>query len=1573
MTVKVNSTNKELENLQKSLQSLRPTDFEALAVDLLTEFVGVLFRQAQSGGQQGADATASGPRELRLEARRYRDNTALDRRGIKGQIIESLKLNPNLEGWILATTRAVPDQVSSDANDLAAQEGIAFVSLDWSNEAVPRLAALCSEYKSITLNYLDSSLEGTLDAIKAVEDQPKPLKHLKQQLESWSIGYETTRERSQQKIELIWTDRSAAEAHFNQNVAGGDPLSKHIRRDVSYEKLRGWYENANSNEIIAVLGRDGAGKTWAVLDWMQSNLLHLPIVVTIPSSSLGEDAPSSMEGLKRLIATQLHSITSVRDISYWDKRISRLLSAPVDKGPCLLLFFDGLNEAGGDKWIHALRQFATEPFKSRIRVIVSTRQHHYKAQLNSLTSIRPNPISLEISSYDLSVGGEFDKKLGMEKLSRDDINPQLLEYARIPRFFDLVIKLRTSLHDIEKISPATLLWEYGRETLFEASRGAFSQDTFEEYVLDLGNSFFKGNEPVTARDLGELVSSKTISPNNVAQRVSVLINGLSAKRAAGGKVEFDMKFVTFALALAVLDHLRNAIDIDDARGKLQSWLDTISDIDQTADILDAASSLAVTQELGVSSHSLNALVSAWVQSQNITDDSLLNLNGISTRIVEPLLTAMKISTAENNPTAVGRASRAISGIDISMKEVARLIGSHTADWLSNIQLKPRNKDERENPSGNHHYGHKLRRIKERVGLEGLGTFNIAGHDFHVTELDHMSLVFRGLRLLQDRPLSECIQLFEVNAIRMAVDSRTDANSPVSWLARLNNIDPVETAMALRTSAEKLKSIPVPVEGVVGFRDRIWTLVLSKTGFDIDEKATREIKNILDFPLDYEESYLKDPASSNYKLERRHCAAALLDTKLSIVRRCEKTHSALTDPTFSVPGAFVTELVEYSQNFDVETLNQSRSSSREDLWWRHISIALARCAPEELARIEKAKISLIASRDEDKLFGSIIALWEAPILVGEAERTTAQVQLAKLSVENYFQNDFKSQAFNTITGIAIQRLSAVEQVRKIVLMENEAIWLDLITLIKTPSSDDVDLLIEEMSNSERNRGRLIDVLAHLHLPSISENAASVIFQHGVRERGEEYKDESSAFSVLFDAAPDILARKLVDADWRWGDETGYWRVVKASSALIKNADSIGVMEVLDRAIPCVVPGLVSMPGVSTEQVRAVAELIGSVVFGSSTEVPDLPTEIIKDVTKTGKGGYDLTVGAENIDPNLSQADQFSSLFGDPDKQQEQRKRVFKEVVQKVSDVRKNGSSFYLREFELEDMRIIVKTCPDIVERWLSKIVPYEDNIRSQLRLAEGLYRSLCEVLLSANPKKGIELWHVLRSYSTYRARGLGAVDDLVLMIFRADDSEEVISVRDSLYDLAYFNNNTIGIDLVIAARAFGHVEWLKTRIEGDINSDMAALRERGAFMNLVVERQTIDQLPDCPEGWAKTGIEHAQRLGGQFVRSETLAYHWFQKFIDSRTPAEAYSTFRLLEACADRRCHVWMDWSPVYNLSQGAGESSELSELKRVLIKARETKLYKAIDDKEKDTARMLGSRTTVQSLWPWDKTERLVY
>lgn len=1572
MTAKAKSMDKELLLLKTALQNLNPNDFEKLAVDLLTEFVGVLFRQAQSGSQQGADATASGPRELRMEARRYRDNTTLDRRGIKGQILESVKLNPDLEGWILATTRSVPDQVSEDATDLAEREGIAFVSLDWSEETVPRLAALCAEYKAITLKYLDPSFERPLDKVKAVKDHQKTLNHLKQQLESWSVGYEYTREKSQKVIEGIWASRSVAEAHFNQNVAGGDPSSKHIRRDASYTILQDWLERANTEEIIAVLGRDGAGKTWAVLDWIQSSLPQLPLIVTIPSSSLGEDAPTSMEALKRLIASRLQSMTGVRNINYWEKRVSRLLSSPIENGPCLLLFFDGLNEAGGDKWVHALRQFAVEPLKSRIRVIISTRQHHFKAHLNSLTSIRPKPISLEVSSYDLLPGGEFDKKLSMEKLNLDDISPQLLEYARIPRFFDLVIKLRESLDDIELISPAILLWEYGRETLFEASKGAFSQETFEEYVLTLGQKLFEGNEPETTSDFGELVSSRTISPISVTQRVSALINGLSAKRAPGGKLTFDMKFVTFALAFAVLDHLRDTECIDDARDKLRTWMDTISDIDQTADILEAACSLAVTQDLDVSPHMINALVSAWVQCQNISSDSLASLESLATRIIEPLLTAMKISDAENNPTAVERASRAISEIDVIKKDVARLIGTHTADWLSKVQLLPRSNDERENPAGNHHYGHKYRRIKERVGLEGLGTFSIGGHEFQVTEENYMPLTLRGLRLLQGRPLSECVNLFEINAIRVLIGSQTEANSPISWLARLNDIDPSETAIALRASAERLKSIPLPVEDVEGLRERIWTLVLSKTGFEEDEIATKDIKNALDFPVDYEKDYLTNPLESGCTLERRHCADALVDTTVSIVRRCEKVRSALTDPTFTVPEGFVAELVEYAKNFDVDTLNQSRSSTREDLWWRHVSIALARCAPEELARIEKAKICLIESRGENKLFGSIIALWEALIFVGDAERIAAEKQLTKLSGNNYFQNDFKSQAYNTIAGIAVQGLSPLEQVRKIVLMENEAIWPDLIDLVKTPSADDVDQLIKEMSGSDENKSRLIDTLAHLHVPEISENAANVIFQHAVRVRGEELRDESSAFSILLDAAPEMLSQKLVDADWRWGDETGYWRVVKASSALIQNVETIGVNEVLDRAIPCVVPGLVSMPGVSADNVRSVAELIGSVVFGNSAEVPDLPAEIIKDVTKTGKGGYDLTVGAENIDPNLSQAEKFNSLFGDSDKAYEQRKLILKDIVKKVSDIRRDGSSFYLREFELEDMRVIVETCPDLVDTWLAKVVPYKDNNRSQLRLAEGLYRSLCEVLLSVNPEKGIKLWNVLRTYSTYRARGLGAVDDLILMIFRVDDCEEISSIRDSLYDLAYFNNNTTGIELVIAARAYGHVDWLGGHINYDSQSEVAALRERGAFMNLILKRKTADELPDFYEGMAKTGVEHACRLGADFARSEASAYHWFQTFIEADTVLEAYSSFRLMEACADRRCHIWMDWTPIYTF-EGVGSDSELRELKRVLIEAREAKLNKAIDEKEKNIRGNLGTRATVQSLWPWDDTDALVY
>ena len=128
--------------LRSFLLGAEPAYLERLAQSALSNLLDVPFRSARAGDQRGGDGGASGTRDLVFEARRYEPTTSFDERGIRGQILQAIERKPDLEAWILVSTREVPEQVQDTIDTTALGQGIAAFSIDWLRQPLPRLAVL---------------------------------------------------------------------------------------------------------------------------------------------------------------------------------------------------------------------------------------------------------------------------------------------------------------------------------------------------------------------------------------------------------------------------------------------------------------------------------------------------------------------------------------------------------------------------------------------------------------------------------------------------------------------------------------------------------------------------------------------------------------------------------------------------------------------------------------------------------------------------------------------------------------------------------------------------------------------------------------------------------------------------------------------------------------------------------------------------------------------------------------------------------------------------------------------------------------------------------------------------------------------------------------------------------------------------------------------------------------------------------------------------------------------------------------------------------------------------------------
>jgi hypothetical protein len=1162
---------------------------------------------ARSGSQRGGDVSTTGQRDLKVEARRYSDTTRLDERGIIGQIDQSIEQNKDLEAWILATTQTIPDQIVLAGKRKAQEEGIAFVPFGWSADHVPRFAAVLASFPEIATKFLGNAAKPHV-AIIADDPQHEVVVHqFRKELESWAIGFESVRTLSHGTVEKLWTKPHEARAFLNQDVAGGSQGNRFLRRAAVFDALERWHQKSEPAKPAVLVGRDGAGKTWSAIDWVQDRLKNLPIVIVVSSQNLGGPPPSSPAQVVNLIAKQLFALSHIRDEAFWKIRVLRLLNRPSEDGAAFLLVFDGLNEPASNKWVPVFMQFAGEQLREKTRVMATVRRDFFETKLNRLASLRPTAAVIEVLSYDLNPGGEFDQKLKMEGLDRSALSEDIIDLASVPRFFNLVVKLKDQLKDTAEITVSRLLWEYGRSDLFDASAGSFPEADWHRFILKLAGDFRQGSMPDDVDQLSVGLAVPTLTGDDISGRVSSVVNGLCADLQRGGKLAFKQEFVQYALGLAILERLQSEPDIAAASSALEAWLDSISGFDERAAVLEAAICLAAAAPYHYSGPGISATLAALVQSQNLSEKSIVRLGVLCPSLPQAFLDAIEHLPGPGQATARYLAMNAFNDVRRDDPDFAGLIAENAARWLSPISLDRSvlsGEPEDEASSA----GRRKIRLMERLSIAEVGaTIEICGHHFVLVEYAGSDLLIAGAQMLQGRPLQKCAAFFEAASIQAAIIGPQLDQDTMGWLNRLNTIDPLETAAALRKSAEKLSACETPNGVAFHVKDRAAALVLWKTGFDQDSERASELDPKIDNWISYEKDYLPKPSQSFIALERRHMRETLLDTEVQFVRRIERTRSCFLDPTFDVPPAFVAELIQYAKQFDVSQLSISRDRTPADGMWDDLVIALARCAPNILAELERKRLKGFATRPVEQRHGAAIAANEAYLLIGDDERASIS-NLREKSLGS--RSDNENGIDNSLLAAEIQGLPAIDQYRLILGANPDVIYTDLAEAATVPSATDVDKLVSEFAEDEVRFRSLIHLLAHNQV-ELSKDTFERVFNWAWRA-GDGDK-VGAVWPLMSRSATKQFAQKLIDADWYWSSDERFWSSYHGSKALAL-ADPMGSFEsVVSRISPAFLLRFLSERRGNRRDTELVADILTKTVLQIEV-APQVPA--VSDVSAHG---------------------------------------------------------------------------------------------------------------------------------------------------------------------------------------------------------------------------------------------------------------------------------------------------------------------------------------------------------------------
>ena len=1469
-------------------------NLEKLAAALVGRRLDVTVPVARSGFQHGGDAGTAGrqDRRLRIEAKRYGETTALDARALGGEIDQALRRDPALEAWLLVTTQAVSEQVEQSLVQKSEDVGVPILILDWKGDGLADLAALCASAPDIVSSLISRSAGRAATALRPFADAA--IARIQRDLQSWCLGFEAVRATAKAQLGQLWTSPRVSTALLGQNAAGGAQPHRITRASVM-QGLDAWWAGPAADDSPAIIfGWEGDGKTWATLDWLVARSNDLPIILTIPSSAVSPISSVSEMSVRRLLADRLFGATHVRTPEHWLYRLNRMLKRPVDEGSVLVVLFDGMNQEPAVRWLDLLKVLQGPAFAGRVRVLASTRTLHFETTLSYARGLIIAATPQAVEPYDTEADGELDQMLALEGLSRADLHPDLLPLARRPRLFPLVVRFREKLRESGDVTVHRLLWEYGRDTFGVRAGRSFSEFEWRAWLAEIARKYREeGTQSYSWPELSASAARPDLGHQEVAARLSDIIDGRFAQKNPNrpGVFELDPVIVSHALGAALLNALDTVTPVQPAtvENTLNAWLDPIAGLDQRAEILRAAISIFVERGGPDGSPIGGALVMAWLQSQNLTDQHRREITGLAVALPGPLLNAVEASTDQAFASARLVAVNALRSIDRRNPAVLAVIVERLKSWCAIIPCARGDEDNPLEKARNE-------RLQARLGMTAPTEVEVLGVWLRLVEQDAGVLGSTAPSIIEGFPLAAALSVFKAAAVAQAVTARQTCWEGLKWLVLLNTVDEQPAREALRILAHTTAAEKTAPEIEPRLAGRAAALLLWMAGDECDEIDASRIDSGLELGWNYETDYLADPANSGFPLERRHASLVLLDSAQPVTSRVQRSHEMWLDPTFEPSPAFVAELVAWATSVNVAALDLGIWGTSEDYHFEMAEPALARVAPDLLADLTRKKLQLLASRTSETRYAGAILAPQHLLLTGSRESEAAR-SLRQSHVEPSAKTE--THVRNKLLILELLEASGDDQHRVLTEADLEIVLPDLRQVLRPLSAS----YAEAAPRSPARRARDLVTFFCRDGAQIPEAlwAWLVEIAFGTSD------SRSLAFEALTRADGERFARELLERDWSWSPTVSPWENHWGSGALIAGAGSTPFDELAPRIAPWRLLEAVRCRGADPGDVRLAAAIFDRAFSGVQLSTPELGVSLSIDWTSDSTGPRPFTVGGDLEANNEDAGDQMAALqrLLDLDARRKSGERAVRAVqvaVERIQEARRSGASLYLMHVAPEDMRCVANHAPELIDRWLEGMGEVTQDFQRRVQLAEEAFLALCETLLAHDPAQGVMLWRALRRALRTRYPGRGEVEALLHIAFRVPAADAVLDLRSRILEAA--SSDEALYHVVLAAEANGAGAWLR----GVIGQDLASASPRRVRRGLVLKTFTVGAggAEDAwPEGQANSSYEILRRQAARSVARDGWARHWCRQYLAAATPAEAYAAWKLFMHSADQRAWLWL--------------------------------------------------------------------
>lgn len=1538
------ASNPPLDLLKSELETHHDSVFEHLSAHLVSRLLGdVAITVSKSGYQVGADAGTAGlrGRRLRIECKRYQESTGLRSRDLAGEVAESADDDELLEAWVLMATKKVKENERKLALRQGQKNGIAVIVIDWtppaSGAGICALAALCATWPDVVEQHLGKKAAVAARALTPIVGPA--VDNLRKDLEIWNIGYKSLREASHTHLKSIWESRRQSRAYLGQDAAGGEPGVHLISRRGPLQDLTSWWNDPSKLESpAAVTGLEGVGKTWAALDWARQSGDDLPIVLVVPSGAFAKDYDVTVGGIQELLANTLkgHTKSDLTD-RYWRTRVTRLLSRPVTEGPTFFLFLDGLNQHPHINWMGLAQTLQADVLLGRVRLLMTCRQSYFQQDLRRFSQIDPKSVEIPVHVYDDT---EFEDVLRLHGMSKDQLHGSLCHLAHTPRLFPLVYRLKDNDALKSDATVPRLLYEYGRDVLEQRERSAFTPDHWAQWLADRARHHWEKIKdtgalatPEPMKELESSLASPTLTPEDVQRRLSELVDGhLFEKRRVGATTQLLLRneAAVLGLALALLETLDNrGDDFDAQQAALEEWVEPISAIDQTTEVLRAALSV-ISAGAGCDGEvKTDCLLVTWMNAQNPGRTYEQDAVVFGGALPRSMLAVVERSSSQARGAARHLAIQNLRKLPRTRAVDWQFIERRLIHWAGWFYVpRPEEIADTTHSAKRHHD-----QIFERIGTAEPGETVVLGVRL-LLDCQHLGDPASAIPgILEGHDLTQFPEIFRTAAVREAaqVGGFGKRWPGFHWLASVASADEQKTREFLRELADTMLATPAEPGVHTRLCNRAAALLLRLGGEENMEKRASAIDETFGAGWKYENDYEKDPAHSFFEPERRHLEAILATEDLPVWSRLQKADDFLADPTVKMPEDILAALALSLDAQTFEGVHQGMNRTSEEHQWEKVQSAAARFLPEKFSEASRRQLLALVARRGEQKYWSALHLAEVLLLVAPEDAPALAGLRTGTKLESYEEitNTFCLQ-------LEILHMPVEQQLEHLLNAGEYHATIDLLAVLRSASAEQLGKFLEKHQPSPKAERIVLEVMALQQTKDAAALAEKLL--HTLDSQDEELRNIS--FMALSLCAPEVCGQRLLSKNWT-ADAADAFASHYGSDSVASASKTFSFEDVQALIAPWRWLDAAVARGSQPLELQSVSVSLVRLVLSAAGEIAEPPGEL--SMLSPEKGSLPSISIKESKQQETSEREFFRTMGESAEDANRRMEELSKAAAASIRKIRMSGYSFYLQSFELSAVRAAYNCAPTEWNKLVNGAQDKASDFVRRVHSAEGLYMALCEVLLEVAPAQGAVLWEALASVVRTKMKGTAGITEFIHMVFRAPDSPEVEKLRESLTAFALTSTDLAILDIVVAAQVNSCDGWLDKLIQQDQASAYQWRRKRGLMLDALRSYPDPQKL-DWPFGVKVTSIESLESRMVKWHNRGALARLWWTRFVQAVDAPSAFAAWNVFLTCADRRAYVWMKKE-----AESAFKDSGLDRLRKLHIRMNCSQLERKLSAREEKT------------------------